>query len=375
MKTHAAVLSRAGLPRPYAVSRPLAVEELDLAEPGPGEALVRIASVGLCHSDLARIEGTRPRPMPMVLGHEAAGVVEAVGPDVSRVKPGDKVVFTFVPMCGECAYCVQGRPALCQRGIAANSHGTLLRGSTRFSLRGERVYHHSGVSGFSERTVAAQESLVPVPGDTPLDIAAVFGCAAITGIGAVLNAARVEPSSSIAIFGAGGVGLMAVLGSVVAQAETVIVVDPIAKKRQVALSLGATHVIDPKKDDAAAAVRDIVSGGADVTIEAVGLSATLEQAYAATARGGKTVAVGLASMDVRAEIAQNRLVADERTLVGSYMGSSVPLRDIPRYIKLWRTGRLPVERLVSGTFALDDINDALDELVAGEVMRTVCRFQ
>ena len=313
--------------------------------------------------------------MPMVLGHEAAGIVEAVGPDVSRVKVGDKVVFTFVPMCGECDYCVRGKPALCERGTAANSRGTLLHGATRFSRRGERVYHHSGVSGFSERTVAAEESLVPLPPDTPLDIAAVFGCAAITGIGAVLNSARVAPGSSVAIFGAGGVGLMAVLGALVAQATTIIAVDPVAGKRQVALSLGATHAIDPKSDDPASAICEIVGGmGVETAIEAVGVPQTLEQAYASTARGGKTVAVGLAGTDVQFRIPQNRLVTDERTLIGSYMGSSVPLRDIPRYVKLWKSGRLPVERLVSGTFRLEEINGALDELVAGEVMRIVCRF-
>ena len=214
LKTRAAILLEMGRPRPYAESRPVVVDEVELEEPGYGEVLVELKAAGICHSDLSVVDGSRPRPTPMVLGHEAAGIVRATGPGVTAVQAGDHVVFTFVPMCGRCTYCTSGRPALCELGNAANARGELLRGGRRFHRHGQPVHHHLGVSAFAQFTVAAEESLIKIDPDIPFDVAAVFGCAVMTGVGAVVNTARVEPGSSVAVFGLGGVGLAAVMGAV-----------------------------------------------------------------------------------------------------------------------------------------------------------------
>ena len=369
----AAILVRQGAPRPYEQSRPIEVVEVALDPPGYGEVQVAIASVGVCHSDLSTVDGTFVRPLPLAIGHEAAGTVEAIGPGVDGLAPGDKVVFSFVPMCGRCVACATGRPALCEPGNAANAAGTLLRGRRPIQRGSERAYTHLGVGGFAERTVCAQESLVRIPSDTPLEIAALFGCAALTGLGAVLNAAQVDAGTSVAIFGAGGVGLMTLLGARVANAAEIVVVDPVAEKRALARDLGATAVVDPNAGDAAEQVRDALGGrGAAYTFEAAGTVRALEAAFAATAAGGMTVAVGLPRADAMAAIPQSLLVRHDRTLRGSFMGSAVPQRDIPRYIALWRSGRLPVERLISGTIGLDDLNASLDALADGKTIRSVC---
>ena len=371
--SRSAILVRQGAPRPYAQSRPVEIADVELDAPGYGEVLVAVASAGVCHSDLSTVDGTFVRPMPLALGHEAAGTVEAIGPGVSRVAPGDKVVFSFVPGCGSCIECAGGRPALCEPGNAANTAATLMRGTRPVLRGGERTYTQLGVGGFAQRTVCAQESVVRIPADTPLDIAALFGCAALTGLGAVLNAARVEAGSSVAIFGAGGVGLMTLLGAHVANATQIVVVDPVGAKRDLARELGATAVVDPADGDAAEGVRDALGGrGADYTFEAAGTVRALESAFAATATGGTTVAVGLPRADATASIPQSLLVRQDRTLRGSFMGSAVPQRDVPRYVGLWRAGRLPVERLISGTIGLDGLNAALDALANGESVRTIC---
>ena len=372
MRARAAILLDDSRPRPYAHSRPVVVEEIELDPPGPGEAVVRIASVGLCHSDLSTVDGTFKRALPLVLGHEAAGVVEEVGSGVTTVQPGDKVVFSFIPSCGHCEWCSVGRPALCIPGRRSAFGGTLLSGARRFLRHGEAISHFLGVSGFAERTVCDAGSLVPVPGDTPLEIAALFGCAALTGIGAVLNTARVEPGASVAIFGAGGVGMMALLGARVAGASTIVVVDPVAAKREFALEMGATAVVDPALGDAGETVREIAGLGVQYAFETAGNVHALEAAYASTGVGGTTVAVGLPRADATAAIPHSLTVREERTLRGSFMGSAVPRRDIPRYLALWRAGRLPVEKLVSATFALDAINEAFDALAEGKVIRSVC---
>ncbi len=364
---------RQGSPRPYAQSRPIEIVEVELDPLGYGEVQVAVASVGVCHSDLSTVDGTFVRPVPLALGHEAAGTVEAIGPGVSRVAPGDKVVFSFVPMCGHCIECAGGRPALCEPGNRANAAGTLMR-ERRPARRGdERMYTQLGVGGFAERTVCAEESLVRIPADTPLEIAALFGCAALTGLGAVLNSAQVEAGTSVAIFGAGGVGLMALFGAVIAGATDIVVVDPVAEKRALARELGATATVDPATGDAADQVRAILAQrGADYAFEAAGVAAALESAFLATASGGTTVAIGLPRSDATAAIPHSLLVRNDRTLKGSFMGSSVPQRDIPRYIALWRAGKLPIERLVSGTIGLDGLNASLDALAEGRTIRTIC---
>ncbi|TAM75629.1 alcohol dehydrogenase [bacterium] len=375
MKTRAAVLGEMGRPQPYAQSEPLQVREIDLDAPGPGEVLVEVAAAGLCHSDLSVINGSRPRVMPMVLGHEGAGIVREVGPGVSELSAGDHVVFTFVPMCGRCEYCAIGRPALCERGNRANGTGALLTGARRFHDGGGQTYHHHlGVSSFSRYTIVAPESLVRIDDDLPLERAALFGCAVITGVGAVFNTAHVEPGTGVAVFGLGGVGLSAVMGARAAGANPIVAVDLVPSKLELAQRVGATHVVNARDDDAVERVREVTEGGADYAFETVGNERVLAQAYAATGRGGTTVTVGLPDPSRQLSIPAVSLVAEERVIRGSYMGSAVPRRDVPRYIAMYRAGLLPVDLLVSRTIGLDEINAAFDALHAGEVVRQVLRF-
>jgi Zn-dependent alcohol dehydrogenase len=371
MKTRAAVLHEMGLPRPYAQSRPLRIETLELAPPGPGEFLVRVTAAGLCHSDLSVIEGVRPRPMPMVLGHEATGIIETLGPGTTGFAPGDHVVFSFVPMCGTCLPCAEGRPALCQPGAAANTAGTLLGGALRWCDAPEGpIHHHLGVSGFAEYTVTNARSAVRIDPDLPPEIAALFGCAVLTGAGAVLNTARVQTGASVCVFGMGGVGLAAILAAAAAGANPIIAVDTLREKLHLALTLGATHAVQAGPD-AIIEIRALTSGGADYVFESVGNEAVLAQAYAATARGGTTIATGLPHPSKMLAVPAVSLVAEERTIRGSYMGSAVPLRDIPRYIALYRAGRLPVDRLLTHRLTLDDLNPAFDRLATGSAVRQV----
>ncbi|MBF9130264.1 alcohol dehydrogenase catalytic domain-containing protein [Plantactinospora sp. S1510] len=373
MTARAAVLEESGRPRPYAHSRPLTVGDLELHPPGAGEVLVRVGAAGLCHSDLSVVDGSRPRPLPMVLGHEAAGVVVEVGPDVRGVRVDDHVVFAFVPACGGCLPCQSGRPALCEPGAAANTAGTLLRGHRPFRRAGRELHHHLGVSAFSEYTVAAAESLVPVDRSLPMDRAALFGCALLTGVGAVVNTAQARPGTAAVVFGLGGVGLAAVMGARAAGCHPIVAVDPVTAKHPVALAAGATHTLagDP---DTVAAVRDLTSGGADIAIEAVGSAAVLATAYAATRRGGTTVTVGLPDPRQVLSIPAVSLVAEERTLRGSYLGGAVPRRDIPRYVALYQAGLLPADLLLGGHLRLNEINAGFDALASATLTRQVITF-
>jgi alcohol dehydrogenase len=298
----------------------------------------------------------------MVLGHEAAGVVETVGPGVSDVHEGDHVVLSFVPSCGLCAECAGGEPILCAAAAAANGEGRLLGGGHRFSANGAAVHHHLGVSAFSERIVVDRASAVVVDPAVPFEIAALFGCAVVTGVGAVLNTAGVRPGDSVAVFGLGGVGLAAVMGAVLAGAQPTVAIDPVEFKRELALEIGATVALHPDE-----------VGGLRVryAFEAAGVPAVLAAAYGATARGGTTVAIGLPHPSRELTLNALSLVAESRTLKGSYLGSAVPQRDIPLLISLWRAGRLPVERLRGDTIGLDDLNGALDALASGGVVRQI----
>lgn len=375
MQTRAAVLYTMGEPGPYARSQPLQIETLHLDEPGDGEVLVEIVAAGLCHSDLSVIDGSRPRVMPMVMGHEASGIVRETGPGVRTLKAGDHVVFSFVPVCGHCLPCAEGRAALCEPGARANGAGSLISGARRFrTADGQTLHHHLGVSAFSQYTVCAQESLVRIDPAMPLDKAALFGCAVMTGVGAVVNTARVEPGYSVAVFGLGGVGLSAVLGARAAGAYPVIAVDRLAEKLLLARELGATHTLHAGVDEPVTAIRDLTSGGAHYTFECVGHEGVLAQAYQATRRGGTTVTVGLPHPDKQLTIPAVSLVAEERTLRGSYMGSAVPQRDIPRFMTLYQQGLLPVDRLQSDTISLPDINPAFDALASGQAVRQILQF-
>ena len=374
LRTQAAVLHEMAKPRPYAESQPLVIEDLELDAPGPGEVLVELAAAGLCHSDLSTINGSRPRPLPMVLGHEASGIVREVGAGVIDFKPDDHVVFSYVPMCGRCLCCAAGRPALCERGAAANGAGTLLSGGVRFGRNGARVLHHLGVSGFSRCTVAAQESLVRIDRAMPIEKAALFGCAILTGIGAVTNAAKLTPGQSIAVFGLGGVGLSAIIGAKLAGASMIIAIDPLPAKLQLAQTLGATHLVNPKDDDPAKRMVEMSGGGVDVSVEAVGSARVLQAAYAAARRGGTCITVGLPHPDEQLSIPALSLAAQEKTIRGSYMGTSVPRQDIPRLIALYLAGRLPIDSLISPSVSLEQINTGFDRLERGDAVRQLVRF-
>ncbi|GAB3343516.1 zinc-dependent alcohol dehydrogenase family protein [Marilutibacter aestuarii] len=375
MKVRAAVLREMGRPAPYAGSRPLGVETLKLSGPGAGELLVRVLAAGLCHSDLSVIDGSRPRPLPMVLGHEAVGEVLEVGRDTPGFQPGDRVVFSFVPMCGHCAPCASGRPVLCEPGALANAEGRLLGGARHWrDADGTRLQHHLGVSCFSECTVVSARSAVRIERDLAPTTAALFGCAVMTGVGAVVNTARVRPGEGVAVFGLGGVGLAALLGAVAASAHPLVAVDVVPEKLALARSLGATHCIDAATTDPVEAIREITRGGVEHAIESVGNERVLAQAYAATRRGGTTITVGLPAPDRMFSVPAVSLVAEERCVRGSYMGSAVPSRDIPRYIALHRSGRLPVERLLTHTLSLDGVNEGFDRLAAGTAIRQVIAF-
>ncbi len=375
MKTRAAVLYSMGDLAPYAESRPLRIEDLTLDGPGAGEVLVEIAAAGLCHSDLSVIDGSRPRVMPMVLGHEASGIVRGVGADVLEFAEGDHVVFSFMPNCGRCVPCAEGRPALCENGARSNAAGSLLRGGRRFTgVDGGALHHHLGVSAFSQFTVAAQESVVKIDPEIPLDKAALFGCAVMTGVGAVVNTAKVAPGMSVAVFGMGGVGLSAVLGARAAGAYPIIAVDVLPGKLALALELGATYAVNAADTDPVEAVKTLTSGGAHYTFESVGNEKVLAQAYQAARRGGTTVTMGLPHPARLLTIPAVSLVAEERLLMGSYMGSAVPRRDIPRFLAMYKAGLLPVDRLHTHTIALDDVNTAFDALAQGLAVRQLIRM-
>jgi Zn-dependent alcohol dehydrogenase len=374
MTVRAAVLRELGLPRPYAQSRPLRIESLRLDGPGPGEIGVRVLAAGLCHSDLSVIDGSRPRPMPMVLGHEVSGEIVELGADVANFRVGDRIVFSFVPSCGYCLPCASGRSALCEPGARANLAGVLLSGERRWHDESSALNHHLGVSGFAEYVVTSARSAVRIDADLPPEIAALFGCAVLTGVGAVVNTAHVAIGESVAVFGLGGVGLAALLGARAAGAYPLIAIDVVADKLALAKELGASHVIAADGDDSVASIRDITHGGVDYAIESVGSEVVLEQAYAATRRGGTTISVGLPSANRLFSISALSLVAEERTIKGSYMGSAVPARDIPRYIALYRSGRLPVDRLLTHRLDLNEINEGFDRLASGAAIRQVVMF-
>jgi alcohol dehydrogenase len=366
----AAVLEEMGRSRPYAESKPLVIQDVDLEPPGPGELLVKIKAAGLCHSDLSVINGDRPRPIPMVLGHEAAGIVEECGPGVTDLKPGDQIVLVFIPSCGTCIPCLEGRPALCEPGARANIAGTLLCGARRLTVRNQPAYHHIGVSGFAEYAVVSRRSAVKVDSSLPAHEAALFGCAVLTGVGAVVNTAKVPAGSSVAVVGLGGVGLTTLLGAVLVGAAEIVALDVNPDKLDVALRLGATKVVKAGPD-ATREVREITGGGVDFAFETASSVPALQMAYEITRRGGTTVTASLPHPDHRLSIPPVQLVADERTLKGSYMGSCIPARDIPRYIALHQRGKLPVNKLVSEFVSFDSLNESFDRLADGNTLRQI----
>jgi alcohol dehydrogenase len=374
MRGRGAVLAVEGAKRPYALSRPLEIVDIELDAPGPTEVLVQIRAAGLCHSDLSVIDGTRPRPLPMLLGHEAAGIVVSCGRDVEAFNPGDHVITTFVPACRVCESCLSGRPALCEPGNACNVAGTLLSGERRIHFGDRVINHHVGISGFAEYAVISARSLVKVSESLPFDIAAAFGCAVITGVGAVVNAAKIAPGMTVAVIGLGGVGMAAVMGAHAVGAQSVIAIDLNTEKLSIAKSLGATAVFHASHPDVVEMVREATRGGVNAAVEMAGSVAALNIAWAITRRGGVTVTSGLPASDARASYSPAQLVGEERVLRGSYLGSGDPSRDVPKYIEWYEQGRLPVDRLISSHISLDDINSGLDLLASASGLRHVVAF-
>jgi len=374
MHIRAAVLRELGATAPYASSKPLTIGTLELDGPGEGEVLVEIKAAGLCHSDLSAIDGNRARPLPMVLGHEAAGVVREVGKGVKTVAAGDHVVMVFVPSCGHCVPCAAGRPALCEPAVKANVSGTLLSGARRLHENGKAVNHLLGVAAFAEYAVTSEHSCVKIDESLPFDEAALFGCAVITGVGAVFNTARVRPGARIAVIGLGGVGLNSLLAAVAAGAREIIAVDLREDKLALARELGASATFNAEEPDLVDRIRTATRGGVDYAFEMAGSIPALELAWKVTRRGGETVTAGLPHPSRTLAISPAQIVAEERTLKGSYVGSCVPLRDIPLYIELYRVGKLPVNKLMSEHIVLDDINAGFDRLAAGATVRQVIMF-
>lgn len=371
MQIRSAVLVNMGLARPFDQTEPLTLVDVDLQGPGPGEVLVKIAAAGLCHSDLSVIEGNRPRPTPMALGHEAAGVIEEVGVDVHGLKPGDHVVLVFVPSCGHCLPCAEGRPALCEPGAVANGSGTLLSGAHRLTRNGSVIHHHLGVSAFSEYATVSQQSVVKIDSSFDLTKAALFGCAVLTGVGAVVNTAQVPAGASTAVIGLGGVGLAALMGAKVSGARTVVAIDLADDKLALAESVGATHTVNAGSPTAVEEVKELTGGGVDFAFEMAGAVPALRLAYEITRRGGTTVTAGLPHPDHKLDIAAVSLVAEERTLKGSYIGACIPKRDLPRYMDLYLQGLLPVDRLLTDVITLDEINLGFERLASGASVRQV----
>jgi alcohol dehydrogenase len=372
MKITGAVLETTGSARPYARSRPLSVAELDLDGPGPQEVLIRMEAAGICHSDLSVVNGDRPRPVPMLLGHEAAGTVVSVGTEVDDLEPGQRVVTVFLPRCEECSNCRTGGKLPCTAGTESNGAGTLPGGATRLSYAGRPVRHHLGVSGFASHAVLNRRSVVPVGSDVPPSVAALLGCAVLTGGGAVINAGKPQEGQDIMIVGLGGVGMAALLTAVAvtsawAKPARIIGIDANPDKLAAALEMGASEAYSP-------GAAEELGLRADLVIEAAGHPRAFETAVRSTAPGGTTVTVGLPAPGAVSSIEPLGITAEARTIIGSYLGSAIPARDIPVYAQMWREGSLPVEKLASSVITLDRINEAMDELADGNAIRQIVMF-
>ena len=361
MKTRAALF--------HAVGQPFEVAEIDLADPGARDVVVRLAAVGICGTDLHQVKGEFRRPTPMVLGHEGAGVVEAVGPGVTRVAPGDEVVLSWAPSCGECADCRRGRPAACVPLHQAIGAGTLVDGTTGMSRDGRTVYRGTATGCLAERIVVDERVALPTGGGVPLREAALLGCAALTGVGATLFAAGVTPASSVAVLGAGGVGQFVVQGARIAGATLIVAVDPFEARRAQALRLGATHAVAP--EEFRGLLSELTPAGVDFCFDAVGDPATTATALGATRAGGTCVVVGLPAVGARLDLEPAQFVRREKWLTGTMYGSEDPAVALPVLLEHVRAGRLELGSLVGPSFSLDDVNEAVEASLAGAAGRVL----
>lgn len=347
----------------------LTIEDIELGTPGPREIRVRTVASGVCHSDLHFVEGLYPYMTPAVLGHEAAGVVEEVGEQVEYVKPGDHVIACLSVFCGHCDQCLSGHPNRCVSEETKRKAGE----APRLSQSGNIVHQFANVGGYAEQLLLHENAVVKIRDDMPLDRAALIGCGVTTGVGAVLNTAKIEPGSTVAVFGAGGVGLAAIQGALIAGARMIIAVDMIEHKLATAKQLGATHIVDASSRDAVAAVKELTGGGVDYSFEAIGLKQVAEQAFNCLAPGGTATVIGMIPMGQKVEVDGWQLLSEKR-LQGSMMGSNRFRIDMPRYIDFYMQGRLKLDEMITTKGRLEDVNEAFRAMKAGEVARTVLMF-
>lgn len=356
----------------YAVNEPLVVEEIDIAEPGPGEVMVKLAASSVCHSDLHALDGGWPQQTPIVLGHEGAGTIEAVGPGVTRHAVGDPVSLSWTPGCERCRFCLIGRPNLCEK-LAETVHSNVMRdGTTRMRKGSTEIYTYMGTASFAEYTVVPETGAVAIPSDAPMDVAAVVGCAVTTGFGAATKTVRIDAGATAVVLGLGGVGLSVVMGCAAQAAGMVIAVDVHDDKLDMAKRLGATHTVNARSVDPVAAIAELTRGrGADFAFEAIGLKATIEQALAVLGSRGTAVLVGMPAGGVTFEVDPTMTAIMELSIVGSNYGSANPAIDFPRILGLAQSGQLDLASLITSRIALDDINDAFAAMKRGEGIRTV----
>lgn len=356
----------------YELNKPLRVEEVTLDEPQDQEVLVKLVATGVCHTDLHAIKGELPVPLPAVLGHEGAGIVEKVGPGVTTLQPGDHVVLMVIYSCGKCSFCTMGKPTNCMAGLGAMMMGTLPGGEKRLRKGDQAISHFWSQSSFAEYAVVHERTAVKIREDAPLEIAALFGCGVTTGVGTVINKARLRAGESIAIFGCGGVGLSAVMGAKLAGAGKIIAVDMLDHKLEMAKELGADYVINASQENPPQRIMQL-TGGADYAIECIGNTDVIAQALDSLHLAGTCFAIGSPSPGSMLNIAPTQFALG-KTLTGGLQGSIVASVDVPRYVDLYMMGKLPIDKLVTRTYGLNEINDAFKALEGGEVMRSVIRF-
>jgi S-(hydroxymethyl)glutathione dehydrogenase/alcohol dehydrogenase len=358
------------------LNAPLKVEEVELADPKDEEVLVRLVATGVCHSDVHVIKGDMGVPLPVVLGHEGAGIVEKVGRSVTEVKPGDRVVCSVTSYCGKCRSCLVGMPYTCERvPVTAMIYGSMADGTTRLRRKnGEELHHFLCQASFAEYAVVEEEAAVKVRDDAPLDVVCLLACGASTGIGAVVNKARIPAGSSVAVFGCGGIGLSAIMAAHLVGALRIFAVDLLDSKLEKARELGATDVINAAKEDAVAVIQAATGGwGADYGFEAIGKPDIITQAYNATRPGGMTVVLGIAPLGSTFTIEAWRFMG-EMVLTGCAAGCLRPRYDIPRYVDLFMAGKLPLDKLVTARYPLKRINDAIRDTLEGKIIRGVITF-
>ena len=357
----------------YEANTPLKVEDVTLDEPQQNEILVKIVASGVCHSDLHFMKGDMPQPVPFVPGHEGAGIVEKVGPGVTTVQPGDHVVLNIAFSCGECPRCCEGRPTLCVENLPIQMMATLPGGGTRLHKGDQTLYHLFGLACFAENVIVHERSAIKIREDAPLEVVCILGCGVSTGIGAAINTADVSPGESIAIFGCGGVGLSAIMGAKLAGAGKIIAIDTVDSKLDKAKELGADYMVNASQDEPQGKVAEITGGGADYAIECIGNVNVMVQALGSVRTGGICVVAGMAPLADTLSVAPFHFLLG-KTITGSTQGDVVPQIDIPRYIDLFMAGKLPIDKLITKNYTLDQINEAFEALIKGEAIKSVIKF-